>query len=63
MLQQQVFHDKHRMSQKDGKNVLIMKNYLKFVKDVPMIHVNFIIIVIVVTEEKTEDISFVHRLS
>jgi hypothetical protein len=46
-----------------GKEVLVMKeaswkNKLQFVKDVPMIHVNLVTIVIVVTE-KRKGITFV----
>jgi len=66
MLQQRVLCNQHTASRtKDEKSVLIInetlcKNNLNSVKDVPMIYVNLIIIVIVVSE-KRKDITFVQR--
>jgi hypothetical protein len=61
-----VLCDQHA-SRKGGKNVLIIKrtlwkNYLNFVKDVPMIYINFTIIVITVSEKKIGGITFVSPL-
>ena len=48
---------KHKVSSKGRKSVLIMKEYLwtnniNFVKDVPMWHINLILIEMIVSEKK-----------
>jgi hypothetical protein len=57
----------YSVSSKGRKSVFIMKEALwesniNFVKDVPVIYANYIIIVVVVSEEKIGDLTFVPRL-
>jgi len=66
-LQQIVLGDRHTASRPKLENGFIMKetlweNNMNFVKDIPMIYANFIIIVIVVSEEKIGFLTFVSRL-
>ena len=57
----------YSISRKGGKSVLVVKktfwkNNVKFVEDLPMIYVNFIITVIRDSEKKLEEISFLPLL-
>ena len=56
-----------RVSHKGEKSVFMImeavwRNNLNFIKDVPVIYVNFIILVIIVSEKKIEGITFLPPL-
>jgi hypothetical protein len=67
VLQQRIFKTCIKQQCKGGKTVLIMtetkwKNNLNFVKDAPMICVNFMIIAIIVSDRKIGSITFILSL-
>jgi hypothetical protein len=64
-----VLQDQHSVTESHTKveNVLIImealwRNNLNLIKDVPMIYVNFIIVVIIVSKKKIEGIIFIPLL-
>lgn len=51
-LQQRVLCDQHTASRAKVEKEILWKNNHNFVKDIPMIYVNFIITVIMVSEKR-----------
>jgi hypothetical protein len=64
--EKRVLHGQHRASHKSGESALILgsswKNNLNFVKDVPIIYVNFKITKLIFSEKKIGEIIFIPPL-